>query len=261
MASEAMNKGWGRRLPSLALLLAVGGLAAALLASAGTAAETWSFRTGFVILRYAFYAAVAGGVLAIVALIVARRDGPTSRRKSLLAFLIAAAFVAYLGMHIVTAKSVPAIHDVTTDLADPPAFARLPLRADNLENIPDNGRADLAALDPESRWNALHREGYGDLRGARLALAPAEALARAEALVRRRGWDVAGVDRRGGTIEATDTTLFFRFKDDVVIRVRPDPMRAGGSIVDLRSISRVGGSDVGVNAKRIRAFLADLQAA
>lgn len=141
MTGDAINKGWGRRLTSLALVLAVGGLAAALLASAGTAAGAWSFRTGFVILRYAFYAAVAGGLLSIIALFVARRDGPGTRRKNLAAFLIAAAFVAYLGMHIVTAKQVPAIHDVTTDLADPPAFATLPLRADNLENVPDNGRA------------------------------------------------------------------------------------------------------------------------
>ena len=261
MAGDTTDKNWGRRLSLLALVLAAGGLAAALLASAGTAAGAWTFRTGFVILRYAFYAAVAGGVLSIVALIVARRDGPVTRRKNLAALFIAAAFVAYLGMHIVTAKKVPAIHDVTTDLADPPQLATLPLRADNLEKIPDNGDASLAALDPESRWKALHRTGYGDLRGARLAIAPAAAFARAEALARKRGWDVASANPKTGTIEATDTTLFFRFKDDVVIRVRPDPARAGGSIVDLRSISRVGGSDVGVNAKRIRAFLADLQAA
>ena len=90
---------------------------------------------------------------------------------------------------------------------------------------------------------------------------PAEAVQRAEALIGKRGWRVARVDRQAGTIEATATTLFFRFKDDVVVRVRADPARPGGSIVDMRSISRVGGSDVGVNAGRIRAFLADLQAA
>jgi len=81
---------------------------------------------------------------------------------------------------------------------------------------------------------------------------------RAEALARDRGWVVANVDARAGIVEATATTLFFRFKDDVVVRVRPDPARPGGSVVDMRSISRVGGSDVGVNAARIRAFLADL---
>jgi uncharacterized protein (DUF1499 family) len=84
-------------------------------------------------------------------------------------------------------------------------------------------------------------------------------LQRAEQLARERGWAVAGVDPAAGTLEATATTLFFRFKDDVVLRVRSDLERPGGSVVDMRSISRVGGSDIGVNAKRVRRFLADLQ--
>lgn len=251
---------WGRRLSWAALALTVGGLAAALIAAAGSGAGAWSFRIGFSILRYAFYAAMAGGVLAIVAYVVSRRSGARTGWLNLAALVIAVAFGAYLMSHVSTARSVPAIHDATTDLVDLPAFRTLPVRADNLENIPDDGRPELAALDPESRWKAIHREAYGDLRTLRLAASPAEAMQRAEALVRARGWQIARVDRAAGTVEATATTLFFRFKDDVVVRVRPDPARPGGSIVDMRSISQVGGSDVGVNAARIRAFLADLQA-
>ena len=262
MKSDAARQGgWGRRLSWVALALSLGGLAAALIAAAGSGAGAWSFRIGFTILRYAFYAAIVGGLLAIVAFVMARRGGVRTGRLNLVAFVIAAAFGAYLMSHIATARSVPAIHDVTTDLVDVPQFRVLPVRADNLENIPDDGRPDLAALDPEKRWSAIHREAYGDLRSLRLAVSPAEAVQRAEALIRARGWRVARVDRQAGTIEATATTLFFRFKDDVVVRVRADPARPDGSIVDMRSISRVGGSDVGVNAARIRAFLADLQAA
>ena len=84
-----------------------------------------------------------------------------------------------------------------------------------------------------------------------------ETVRRAEALARERGWEVASADPRG-IVEATDTSTFFRFKDDVVVRVTPNP--TGGSHVDMRSVSRVGVSDVGVNAKRIRAFLDDLRA-
>ena len=80
---------------------------------------------------------------------------------------------------------------------------------------------------------------------------------RAAALARERGWETALVDDRAGIVEATATSLFFRFKDDIAIRVRPAP--GGGSLVDMRSISRVGASDVGMNAKRVRAFLADLK--
>ncbi|MCY7281496.1 MAG: DUF1499 domain-containing protein [Sphingomonas bacterium] len=261
MIDTTGNGNWGHRLSWVALALSVGGLAAALIAAVGSGAGAWSFGIGFAILRYAFYAAIAGGLLAIVAFVAARRGGVRTGRLNLLAFVIAASFGAYLMSHIATARSVPAIHDVTTDLVDVPQFRVLPVRADNLENIPDDGRPDLAALDPESRWKTIHREAYGNVRSLRLPLSPAEAIQRAEALVRDRGWQVAHVDRQAGTIEATATTLFFRFKDDVVVRVRADPARPDGSIVDMRSISRVGGGDVGVNADRIRAFLLDLQAA
>jgi uncharacterized protein (DUF1499 family) len=260
MMNDRSKGNLGRRLSWAALALTVGGLVAALLAAAGSGADLWTFRTGFSILRYAFYAAMAGGVLAIIAFFVARRTRARTGRLNLAALIIAAAFGAYLMSHVATAKRVPAIHDVTTNLADVPQFRTLTVRADNLENIPDEGNPALAALDPQKRWEAIHRKAYGDLRSVRLAVPPAEALRRAEKLARSRGWDVAKVDPQGGTIEATATTFFFRFKDDVVVRVRPDPSPKGGSIVDMRSISRVGGSDVGVNAERIREFLADLQA-
>jgi len=260
--TETANKGeWGRRLSWLALALSVGGLAAALIAAAGSGAGAWTFGTGFTILRYAFYAAVAGGLLAIVAFFVARSGGIRTGQINLVAFIVAAAFGVYLMNQVSTARRVPAIHDATTDLAEVPTFEALTVRADNLEKVPDDDRAELAALDPESRWKAIHREAYGDLRSLRLPLGVAEATQRAEALARDRGWEVARVDRQAGIVEATATTLFFRFKDDVAVRVRPDPARRGGSIVDMRSISRVGGSDVGVNAQRIRAFLDDLQSA
>ena len=219
MMTDTTRKGdWGRRLSWVALALAVGGLAAALIAAAGSGAGAWTFRTGFSILRYAFYAAMAGGVLAIVAYIVARRDGARTGRLNLAAFVIAAAFGAYLMSHVSTARSVPAIHDVATDLVDMPAFRTLPVRADNLENIPDDDRPELAALDPESRWKAIHREAYGDLRSLRLAVSPAEAARRAEALVRARDWQLflmrpADVEREGA-----DHPRKFRIENPMVDR-------------------------------------------
>ncbi len=249
-----------RQISRAAIVLSIGGLIAALLAAAGSGLDAFTFRIGFVILRYAFYVTIAGGLLSIVAFAWARRSGTTVGRANLLAFIVAALFVAYLSRHIVTARSVPAIHDVATDLVDLPQFNVLTVRDDNLENIPDNKRPELAALSPEDRWKVLHSEAYGDLRGLRLPVPPGEAMGRAEALARKRGWDIARVDRRAGMLEATATTFFFRFKDDVVVRVRPDSDRPGASIVDMRSISRVGGSDIGVNAKRIRTFLSDLKA-
>ncbi|CAA9507062.1 MAG: hypothetical protein AVDCRST_MAG91-1399 [uncultured Sphingomonadaceae bacterium] len=258
MAEAVRAGGWTRRLSALALALSVGGLVAALVAAVGSGAGAWPFGTGFGILRWAFYAAMAGGVLAIIAFIMSRRTRVRTGASNLAALIVTLLFGGYLLSHVATARSVPAIHDVTTDLNDMPQFRTLTVRADNLEKIPDMDRPELAAMDPLDRWKAIHREAYGDVRPMRLNASPADALRRAEALARERGWVVAKVDPAAGTVEATATTLFFRFKDDVVVRVRPDPKRPGGSVVDMRSISRVGGSDVGVNAERIRSFLTDL---
>lgn len=261
MAEAIRRGGWARGLSRLALVLSVGAVVAALAAALGSGVGLWPFGTGFGILRYAFYAAIVAVVAVMVSVVLSRRTDARTGRSNFAAGVISVLFGAYLGNQVATARSVPAIHDVATDLKDLPNFTTLTVRPDNLENIPDMDRPELAALDPESRWKAIHREAYGDYWPRRLSLSPAVALRRAETLARDRGWDVAKVDPGAGTIEATATTLFFRFKDDVVVRIRPDPARAGGSLVDMRSISRVGGSDVGVNAKRIRAFLDDLASA
>ena len=248
------KRDWTRLVTRAALLLGVGAVLAAFLAAVGSATGLWSFGTGLKALRYLFFAAAGGAVLGLVGLVMARRRVKLML-ANLLALVVALGFVLYLGNLVRIAKSVPAIHDAATDLDDLPQFGRLRVRPDNLENIPDEGRPELEALAPEERWKALHRAHYGDLRTIRIALPPAQVVRRAAALAGQRGWAIALVD--DDQVEATATSLFFRFKDDVVVRVRPSP--DGGSLVDMRSISRVGGSDIGMNAKRIRAFLADLQ--
>ena len=258
MAAGPGKGKWARLVTWAAVVLAVGSVAAALVAAIGSGQDWWHFRVGFAVLGYAFWAAAAGGVLALVGLtlgVLARRQKLMA--ANLIAAIVALGFVLYLGSQVRTARSVPAIHDISTDLDDLPQFTRLEVREDNLENVPDMDRPELKAMDPEARWKEIHREAYGDVRTLRLPVPPEEAVRRAAALARERGWEIAHMDAKAGTLEATDTTFFFRFKDDVVVRVRPAPGR--GSLVDMRSISRVGGSDVGVNAKRVRAFLADLE--
>jgi hypothetical protein len=243
-----------------AIALALGGVAAALVTAIGSGQGLWHFRGAFAVLKWAFYAVVAGAVLALVGLALARR-ARNSRlvAANAIALVVALAFILYLGAQVRTARSVPAIHDVTTNLDDLPQFSRLAVRPDNLEEVPAGDRAELAALDPEARWKALHREAYGDLGTITVPADVPGVIRRAEALARERGWEVARVDTAAGILEATDTSTFFRFKDDVVVRARPAP--GGGAAVDMRSISRVGVSDVGVNAERVREFLEDLEAA
>ncbi|MDX1580549.1 MAG: DUF1499 domain-containing protein, partial [Alphaproteobacteria bacterium] len=79
---------------------------------------------------------------------------------------------------------------------------------------------------------------------------------KAAEVVRDKGWEIADISAAAGRIEATATTLFFGFKDDVVIRVRASD---GQTQVDMRSASRVGLSDLGANAARIEDFMSELK--
>ena len=256
---EALRKRrWAGRLTAVAAILCFGSVAVALIAAIGTGRGAWDYRSGLSLLRYAFFAGIFGVVIAIVAAFVARRAKPKLALVNVLAIIVAGAFVAFVANQVRIARSVPAIHDISTNLDDWPRFYRLTVRADNLEHIPDLGRPELAALPPRERWKAIHREYYGDIATIRVPWTPAETVARARALAEGRGWEIVTADPEQGIMEAVDTSFFFRFKDNVVVRVRPES-DGSGSIVDMRSISRVGVSDVGVNARRVRRFLADLQ--
>jgi uncharacterized protein (DUF1499 family) len=248
MATRA-RAGFG--LAGWALLLSGGAIVAALIDAMGSANGWWPFGAGLQTLRYLFFISVAGTLIGLFA----RFRRMEKHLMAAFAILIGLAFSGYLFSLYRVAKSVPAIHDASTDLVDPPAFVTLPLRKDNLESVPDEGRPGWKSVPPIERWRALHGEAYPDLKPVRLAVPPADAIKRAEVLAKESGWVIANVDPQAGHLEATATTRFFRFKDDVIVRARPFE---GGSIVDVRSVSRVGRSDLGMNAKRVSKFTADL---
>ena len=258
MAEALRRRRLAFRITTAALVLSVGAVLLALIGALGSGQGAWHFRTGFKMLEWSLYAAALGAILAIAGLIVSRGGAMHGfTKRNLLSLILGVGLVVYIGSQIMTARSVPAIHDVTTNLDDVPKFYRLTVRADNRDNVPDLGRPTLARLDPTERWKAVHREAYGDLHTVQVPWTVRETIAKADALARQRGWDIATSDPGRGIVEAVDTSTFFRFKDNVLVRVRPSP--TGGSLVDMRSISRVGASDIGVNANRIRAFLRDLQ--
>jgi len=143
--------------------------------------------------------------------------------------------------------SVPYIHDITTDTANPPLFeAILPLRA-GAPNPAEYGGPALAKQ---------QEDGYSDLVPGSLGASPEEAFPRALQAAKDMGWEIVAADPKALRIEATDTTAWFGFKDDVVVRLTPSP---AGCRIDVRSVSRVGQSDVGTNARRIKAYLARLK--
>jgi uncharacterized protein (DUF1499 family) len=229
----------------LAPLLSGVALLLLLAAGPGTRLGLWNFRTGFVLLRWTAYLGLAGAGLGLLALLW---RAPGSRRWPAAAAIVLgtlAALVPYRWMQ--RAKQVPPIHDITTDTERPPEFeAILPLRA-GAPNPADYGGAEIAAQ---------QREAYPDIAPFRLQQPPDEAFRRALSAAREMGWELVSADSTAGRIEATATTGWFGFKDDVVVRVTP---QEGGSRVDVRSASRVGKSDVGTNAERVREYLERLR--
>jgi uncharacterized protein (DUF1499 family) len=234
------------RLQWVAPALAAVALLLLLLAGPTVRLGLWDFGTGFSLLRWAAYIGLASVAVAVVALLT-----PTGRRAVLLqvAALLVGGGVAFVPWRwLQQARRVPPIHDISTDLEHPPEFvAVLPLRA-GAPNPAVYGGSEVAAA---------QRTAYPDLHSLMVHLAPGAAFARALASARAMGWTVVAADSTAGRIEATATTAWFGFKDDVVVRIEPDP---AGSRVDVRSVSRVGQSDVGTNARRIRAYLARLAA-
>ena len=234
------------RIAVLGFALAMGAAVAAVAAGLGSRAGAWDFRAGFQILRWAAWGGLAAAAISLLGLALAVTGSRPRGRAFLLGALgvVVGLIVAWIPWSWKQrADTVPPIHDITTDLADPPAFeAILPLRRD-APNPSEYGGDSIATQ---------QREGYPDLGPMTLDAPPDAAFLRALEAARDMGWEIVESDPERGRIEATATTLWFGFQDDVVVRVRPAPE---GSRVDVRSVSRVGRSDVGTNARRIREYL------
>ena len=223
---------------------------AALCAGLGTRWGWWDYGSGFLILSFAVWGGLAAAVVSVYAVAVALRH----RLRRAIVFgihgLIIGALVFGVPWYLVNEGSkLPPIHDITTDTENPPVFvAVLPLRKD-APNTAQYGGAELAAQ---------QKQGYPEVVPVMLAMPPRAAFELALAVARRSGWEIVAAVPEDNRIEATATTDWFGFKDDVVIRIKPVN---GGSRVDMRSVSRVGRSDLGTNARRIREYLRQLTAA
>lgn len=230
------------KLSRIALFAAV--IAALLLAIAGpgTRFGLWHYSTGFLLMRGALFLGLAAALLALVLLVIPRtRAGSAATLIIALLISLGTAWVPFNGYR--TVKSLPFIHDISTDTTNPPKFvAVLPLRAE----------ASNPAEYPGEEVAKQQREGYPDIQTLAVEDTPAEALRKARKTLEDMGLEIVAVEPKEGRIEATATTFWFGFKDDVVIRIVAD---GGGSRLDVRSKSRVGRSDVGANAARIRRFL------
>jgi len=226
-------------------ILALLSLIAAAASGLGNRAGAWDFRTGFVVLRSAAFGAALASLISLIGLLA------SFRKKGFYTCLSAAGLI--LGLMVLyvplrywrAAHAVPPIHDITTDTDNPPKFvAILPLRKGPFINPSEYGGPGAALL---------QRAAYPDIRPLVLPVDRDRAFDYALAAARKLHWTIIGSDANEGRIEATDTTFWFGFKDDIVVRITPVSPKS--SRIDLRSVSRVGRSDIGKNAQRVRKYL------
>lgn len=225
----------------LILLLTVAALGLPL-AMLGFRFDVWSWSISQALIMVTFFATVLLLLLALALLVIALiKHDPL--KLYLPSVLVSAAFLGFMISRVTAAGDVPLIHDITTDLESPPPFVRAVALRGPASNPLDRSTENLAGL---------QREAYPQIQTILSPLSPTQALARAADIAGQMGWEIVNHDVSSGLLEAVARTRFFGFRDDVVVRVVADG--TGGSRVDLRSVSRIGLSDMGENAARIMRF-------
>lgn len=208
------------------------------------------------------FAAVGLGVVALILLIVTaiivreRRPGIGAWVAAVAAIAIGAGGLWYAASVRAQAGEIPPIHDISTDTANPPQFtATLITRRGAEANSVDYA----SKTDPRSgrALPEVQAEAYPDIQPVSVTAEPLEAYQAALRVARDMGWTVSTESERELMFEATATTFWYGFRDDIVVRVTG--LTDGGAIVDARSVSRVGMSDLGANAARLRTFSARLR--
>lgn len=222
----------------LVVLIALGALT---LARYDMIEKISGFMTFMMMLNPARVLALAG----LLALILSFVFQAAPRWQALLGLVLSGALLAVMYTQVIMqGGQVPPIHDITTDLDNPPQFVTLD------RPVTSTGPFSI------EEWRAFHEGAYGDIQPILVDDSPAKVLGRVRVMMENRGWDVANVDLDAGIIEGTAYAGYLKFRDDVVIEATP--VEDGSTRVDMRSVSQVGVSDLGYNAARIKEFLADL---
>lgn len=209
-----------------------------LLAGPATKFGLLPWQAGLGIFALAALLAGIGGLISLVALL--------RRRGGLVAVIAAAAGIAAFAVlmaTVVAGRSVPPINDITTDPANPPAFVAITAAMRG---------ADAAPLGYDPGFAAQQTAAYPDVRPLMVESPPDEVFPRMLAAAEAMDWAIVSSDQASGRIEATATVPWWGFKDDIVVVMSPN---GNGTRVDVRSKSRVGKSDLGVNAARIQEYL------
>lgn len=211
--------------------------------------DIWSLGFAFTVLRYSAYAAFGITIVNLIALWFLRKSEKKAVAKVVVAFLVTGIVSLTALYWQYQANSVPAIHDITTDFENPPEFEAILRLREGAPNPPGYEGGDV---------RTSQEEAYPEIQPLFLEKDLQEVMDRAVMIINERKWNLVAINRNEGRIEATEELPWFGFKDDVALRFTAVDE---GTRVDMRSKSRIGRSDIGVNADRIEAFLEDLSEA
>ena len=198
---------------------------------------------------------IAGLFLAIAIASIVRIwfGGQTGAAQAFAAIFIACVGLAVPLYYLSHAVTLPRLSDVETTPDEPLDFRMLTtMRPADANPITEPDAASVEAQE----------EAYPDIGPMALERSAPEVFSLVHEAVERLGWTIALNEAPGetgiGRIEATDRTLVMGFTDDVLVQIKGDDAHA---IIDARSVSRYGLHDLGTNAARIRALLAEVTAA
>ena len=210
------------------------------LSALGARFGLWPYTIGLLLLSISLLGSLL--IQIINAFWLLRKPEAATKSALRIASLLALPPLVVISLVLTNSDSTRAnIHDISTDLNNPPLFVAA---------IQERG-ADSNSLALSAEVADIQRQAFPDIAPLSSDKAADQAFAHALATAQALGWDILAQDETQGRIEAVDTTFWFGFKDDIVIRITPTK---AGSIIDLRSVSRVGKSDLGANANRIRLF-------
>lgn len=252
----------------LSLALTIIGPAIFVIAGFGYKLKLWGLSTALGTLtrevgpKVLIAAILVAAIALLLAILIKPRKGII---VGLIGLLVPLAGLTHLSKVRAMSAELPFIHDVTTDTQNVPLFTSAitseRAKVEGVNPITYTGKTARSKNEKgenvQTLVSVLQSQGYPDIRPVIFKEPTNVVFGKAEAVAKHMKWDVKNVDINAGIIEATDTTFWYGFQDDIVIRIRES--EGGGTIVDMRSISRIGGTDLGKNASRIREFMQALQ--
>ena len=200
--------------------------------------------TAFTAFKFGVFAGMDALILLVLQIIFKRKT--VTFGSTIMALLLSTIAIAIPLSMLNKGKSVPPIHDISTDLVNPPEFVAIaPLRADAPNPV------EYAGVEVATQ----QRAAYPELQTLHYPQSKSELVEATKQVIDNLGWQLVNIDANQGIVEATDRTMWFGFKDDVIVRITDN---GSERLVDIRSKSRVGGSDLGKNAERIHKLIEEL---